>query len=491
MLFSVNDMETKLCIPIVAETVEEALEDLRNAEQYADLVELRLDHIKNISKQGLRELIAARTKPLIVAYRGEKAEKRELLLEAVEAGAEFIDLDESEKNMINDVRKKGKTRIILSFHDFTKTPILEELKQKYKEMEGYHPDFIKIVATATSINDNFKIFEFLKDKKKCIAFCMGIKGVISRILAPKYGSFLTFAALKEKKVSAPGQLTAMEMINVYNVKNINEETEIYGIVGAAAEHSRSPQIHNSFFHETSENARFLSFKVEEKELKKFIDNLQKYHFQGAAITMPHKVAVMQYLDEIDETAAGIGAVNTIVNNHGRFIGYNTDGYGALRALKDKTEVRGKKVLVLGAGGASRAIVYGLRKEGIRVTISNRTLEKAQQLAEEFYTDFLSLADAEKRASEYDIIINATSQGMGLQEGETPLVNLPEKKVVMDIVSYPSITRFIKLAQQNKCTVITGEKMLLYQAVQQYHLWMGKELNSKVLENARQLLRRII
>ncbi|MEK6809289.1 MAG: shikimate dehydrogenase, partial [Nanoarchaeota archaeon] len=481
-------LKPRLCIPIVAETVEEAKRDLAEAERHADLVEWRMDHHKNLSEQGsierMMEVIAARTKPIIATCRGELPGKKILLLKAVESGAEFIDLDENQKDIIEEIRK-GKTRIILSFHDSLRTPSLEELNRKYDEMQKHRPDFIKIVTTANSINDNFTIFSFLQGKKNCLAFCMGARGTLSRILAPKYGSFLTFAALDDKKISAPGQLPLIEM-EKYDVTNINERTEIYGVVGTATEHSLSPQIQNYFFHHSSENARFLPFKVEEKELGEFVQNMRKYNFQGAAITMPHKVMVMQYLDEVDEIAACIGAVNTIVNKKGKFIGYNTDCYGALRALHEESEIKGKKVLLLGAGGAARAIVYGLQKEEAKVTISNRTPEKAKRLAEEFNADHLSLAEAEKESAGYDIIINATSAGMGSQQEEIPLHTLPKEKIVMDIVSRPAITKFIKLGQQNDCTLITGEKMLLYQAAQQYYLWRNKELNSEVLEHARQL-----
>ncbi len=480
-------LKPRLCVPIVAETVEEAKRDLADAEKSADIVELRLDYIKKISESELMEPLAARTKPLIVTLRGERRGKKELLLQAVEAGAEFIDLDESEKSLMEEVRKKGRARIILSFHDFEQTPSSEELNRRYEEMKRHQPDFIKIVTMANSINDNFTIFKFLQGKKNCAAFCLGVYGTSSRIAAPKYGSLLTFSSLREGKASAPGQLTIAEM-KKYDIATINQETEIYGVIGAAAEHSHSPLVHHAFFRQDAQNARFLPFKVEEKELKEFVHNLRKFNFLGAAVTMPHKVSIMPYLDEVAETAAKIGAVNTIVNQNGKLVGYNTDSYGALRALQEKTALKDKKVLVLGAGGAARAIVYGLQQERARVTICNRTLEKVQKVAEEFQIKSISITEAEEKAAEYDIIINATSVGMSPNQEETPLSNIPQGKVVMDIISHPTITKFIKLAQKNECTVITGEKMLLHQAVQQYRLWKDQEPSHEGIENAWKLLR---
>jgi len=489
-------MKTEVCIPIIAKTSEQAVKDLKQAEKLADLVELRIDFIKNIDENKLEKLVKSKNKKIIVTCRpknlcgnfgGSEKERINLLEKAIEIESDFIDIEiESDKKIIKKIiEKKNNSKIIVSHHNLKETPSLKELNDKYNEIEKLNPDLVKIVTTAKSINDNFIIFSLLRGKDDLIAFCMGIRGQISRILAPKYGSKITFASLKEGKESASGQMSIEEMKNVYNIDLINDKTKAVGVIGEFAENSMSKYMHNASFREKRLNFAYMPFKVREQELRKFIKNFRKFNFRGSSVTIPHKVAVIKHIDKIDGTAKQIGAVNTIVSSNGKLIGYNTDYYGAVEALKEKTNLKNKKALVVGAGGGARAVVYGLKKENSSVTIINRTTEKARILAKEFNVKFDGMENIKQLVKNNEIIINTTSVGMTPNTSES-IINgsdLIKGKIVMDIVYKPAETKLIKQARKAKCSVITGDRMLIYQAIRQFKLWTGQEPDFRLMEKA--------
>ena len=239
-------MKTEVCIPITATKLENAIKDMKQAEKLADLVELRIDFIKDIDKKKLKKLLKNKKKKVIVTcrpkgmygnYNGKEEKRIELIKNAIELNADYIDIEmESNNKEIKDmISNKKNSKIIVSHHNSKETPSLRELNNKYNEIKKLNPDLVKIVATADSINDNFTIFNLLKGKSGLIAFCMGVRGQISRILAPKYGSRITFASLKEGKESASGQISIEEMKNVYNIDLINNETKVVGVIGEFAE----------------------------------------------------------------------------------------------------------------------------------------------------------------------------------------------------------------------------------------------------------------
>ena len=487
---------TKICIPITADTVEEALEELKKAEARNGIVELRLDFIKDIDEGKVEELLKNKSKEVIAACRpkfergnfeGSEEERILLLKKAAESGAEYVDVEfKTNKEIINDLNNnKKKSKIIVSYHNFDGTPQLEELENIYNEIKKLNPDFVKIVTVANSLNDNFKIFRLLEGKNDLIGFCMGIKGQISRVLAPKFNSLVTFASLGKGKESADGQLTIDEMRDEYNIGLIDNGTRILGVIGEFAENSKSRHMHNRMFKEKGVNFIYHPLKLEKNELEEFMDNFRKFDFAGAAVTVPHKVDIIKYLDDVDETAKNIGAVNTIVNNNGRLIGYNTDYFGAIEALKEKTQLSNKKVLVIGAGGAARAVVYGLKKEYAQITIINRTDEKAQKIAEEFNIKADKLENIKGLIEDNEIVINTTSVGMkpNLNESIIPEEYLEKGKIIMDIVYTPIRTKLIDSAEKSGCITITGDRMLVYQAMRQYELWTKEKPDFEIMESA--------
>ncbi|MBN2421855.1 shikimate dehydrogenase [Candidatus Woesearchaeota archaeon] len=487
-------METKICIPITAKTAEQALKELRQAEKLADITELRIDYIKNIDEIKLKNILKKKTKKVIVTCRpdfeggyftGRETERFGLLKKAIKLSADYVDIEfKSNKDFIKElIKNKKSSKIIVSYHNFSRTPDLGFLKKLKQEIKKLNPDLIKIITFAESINDNFKIFELLKDSEDLISFCMGLRGQISRILAKKYGSCLTYASLTPGKESASGQLTIDELSKLYNFDMQNKDTKILGVIGEFAENSKSKFMHNPNFKIHNLNFVYIPFKVRPEELPCFMENFRKFDFRGSAVTVPHKEKIFGSIDVLDDTAKKIGASNTLAVKNKKIIGFNTDYYGAAKALKEVTEIKGKNILVLGAGGAARAVLYSLCKENSFVTIINRTKEKAVKLASEFHVKFNDMNNIKRLITKSDIIINTTSVGMNPRP-DASLINkddLLPGKIVMDIVYNPVKTRLIKYAEEKGCTTVTGDRMLIYQAIGQFELWTGVRPDFKSME----------
>lgn len=254
-------------------------------------------------------------------------------------------------------------------------------------------------------------------------------------------------------------------------RKITAATKICAIIGNPIGHTLSPLVHNAAFEHLGLDYVFLACRVE--HLKEAVEGIRALAFKGISVTIPHKVAVMNYLDEIEAVAGRIGAVNTVVNRDGRLIGYNTDWSGAVRALEDVMSLQGKTAAVLGAGGAARAIAFGLREKGADPVIVNRTLSKAQALASELKCRFGGIELMEKLS--FDLVINATSVGMYPQVHETPVrKELLKNVLVFDTVYNPLRTRLIRAAEENGCPAITGLAMFINQAALQFEIWTGEQ-----------------
>lgn len=264
---------------------------------------------------------------------------------------------------------------------------------------------------------------------------------------------------------------------------IDAKTKLCCVIGNPVEHSLSPQIHNAAYKALGLNYVYLAFRI--SDVQKALSGLKELGVKGISVTIPHKQEVMKYLDEIDETAKKIGAVNTIVNRNGKLFGTNTDWLGAIQALEEKTKLKSKTVAVLGAGGASRAIVYGLKQKGAVIHIFNRTLENAEKLKEEFKLEGAHLLDDQNLTSEMDIIINTTSVGMAPNADASPIPMecITSNQVVFDIVFAPKDTKLIQYAKANKAIVIYGDRMLLHQAVAQFKLFTGVDTSIEVMERS--------
>lgn len=256
--------------------------------------------------------------------------------------------------------------------------------------------------------------------------------------------------------------------------DINAKTVLYGVLGDPVSHSLSPLMHNTAFEHIGLNAVYLAFGVKDKHLVGAVAGIRALGIKGASVTIPHKIHVMDYLDEIDETALKIGAVNTIVNKEGYLYGYNSDCLGAMSALKEKTVIQGKKVVMAGAGGAARAIGFGIIAEGGYLTILNQIKEEGERLAADLNANYHPLS--EYRNHHGDIFINTTPLGMTPDTDSMAVTRdyLNKDMVVMDIVYNPLETRLLKEAKQAGCTTVDGLSMFVYQGVSQFESWTGEK-----------------
>ncbi|MFN3531837.1 MAG: shikimate dehydrogenase [Candidatus Brocadia sp.] len=478
-----------ICVPIVANNLDDLLHDMAEASKFADIIELRLDYIKN---PDLGRILERRTKPVIVTNRpvreggkfeGNEEERIALLKLAIKLQADFVDIEhDSIQNIRGDTAHrafKGKTKLIVSYHNFYETT--GDLIAIYQKLSQCDADVVKIVTYANDITDNVKIYRLLQQAQTpLISFCMGEYGIISRILYKRFGSYLTFASLRKGKESAPGQIGIHELLNIYQAQKQDKHTSIYGLIGNPVSHSISPIIHNALFKEMNLNSIYVPFKVD--KIGEFIKGYRELDVKGYSVTIPHKESVINYLDAIDPTAKKIGAVNTILNNDGQLIGYNTDCKAAIQALEEMNQesltdaksdrLRGRRVTLLGAGGAARAIAFGLQERGAQVTVVNRNHERALSLAR----DVGCLCKKLNKLSsiETDILINATPVGMYPAVNETPIDKgqLKPGMIVFDTIYNPIETRLLREAKAHGCKVVGGLPMFVNQAAAQFELWTG-------------------
>jgi len=406
-------------------------------------------------------------------FRGSLVSQLDILAKASAAGCQLVDLELQSALRCRPQqlqRLRAGAALILSSHDFRATRKLEETLQK---MVAISADFYKIVTTATTLFDNVVMMKFLEkhsDQHSLIGLCMGEQGIISRVLGLRAGSVFTFAAVSEDERTAPGQVTAQELQSTYRIEQVDAATRVYGVAGDPVAHSLSPAIMNAALRRETVNGVYLSLHA--KTLKDLLACVRDIPIHGLSITMPYKEAIVRHLDNTDSHTTKIGACNTVVRaQDGKLYGFNTDAAGVVRPLQQRIVLEQAKILVLGAGGAARAAVFGLKERGAEVYILNRTAGPAQKLARQARARTIKRPDLKKLA--FDVIINATPVGMGntrespLNEGEI------KARYVFEMIYDPPETRLMKLAKAAGAEVIPGIEMFVRQAARQFEIWTGK------------------
>ncbi len=475
----------KVCLAISAETSEEMLEIAESMARDNPFMEFRLDYVKQPAAALTKVRRFLETHQYVTAigtcrradnggkFKGSLASQLDVLAKASAAGCQILDIElESAARAKPEVlaRLRGKSGLIVSFHDFRATRNLQATLEKMLKIPA---DFYKIVSTATSLSDNVTMMKFLQtesDKHALIGLCMGEQGIIRRVLSVRAGSVFTFGAVSDDLKTAPGQISAQKLRSIYRIEQVDAATRVYGVAGDPIEHSLSPAIMNAAMRRENVNAVYLALHA--KTLKDLIHCLREIPLHGLSITMPYKQGILQYLDNTDAHTAKIGACNTVVRGQdGKLYGFNTDVAGVVRPLEQRTSLPGAKVLVIGAGGAARAAVFGLKERGSEVWILNRSSAKAQKLARQARARTIRRGDLRKTA--FDVIINATPVGMG-NGRECPLKDDEiQAKVVFDMVYDPVETRLIQGARAKGIAVIPGVEMFVHQAARQFEIWTGK------------------
>ena len=415
-------------------------------------------------------------------FRGSLASQLDLLAKAAAAGCQLVDLElQSAQRSKPEQLQRLRTRaaLILSYHDFRATRKLEETLEK---MGAFPADFYKIVSTATTVYDNVVMMKFLEkrsDRHSLIGVCMGEQGIISRLLGVRAGSVFTFAAVTADQKTAPGQVTAQELRSTYRIEQVDAATRVYGVAGDPVAHSLSPAIMNAALRRENVNGVYLALHT--KSLKDLLGCVREIPIHGLSITMPYKEAILKHLDNTDSHTTKIGACNTVVRaQDGKLYGFNTDVAGIVQPVEQRLNLNGAPVLVLGAGGAARAAVFGLKARGAEVYILNRTPAPAQKLARQAKAKVIKRGDLKKLS--FDVIINATPVGMGNGKASPLNENEIKAKFVMDMVYGAVETRFLRLARAQGASVIPGWEMFVYQGARQFEIWTGKPAPLSEMQN---------
>lgn len=474
-----------LCVPIVGPTHEQAHSQMTSAVACgADLVEFRLDLFaqEGDERPVLASLIRDCTVPALVTCRsvdhggrfsGEDNTRTEWLEEAGHSGAKYIDLEFGDSSRR---RPDCDARVILSHHDTDGTP--DDLRDLCAAMADTRPAFIKIACTAQRTSDIFKVFDLLLDPPTdvpIIAFCMGPYGAASRLLGPKFGSAMQFAALAPDYESAPGQATVTDMQDVFRYRAIKRSTRVYGVVGNPVEHSISPHLFNRVFELEGIDAVYVPFRVD--SFGEFIERAgdERYGIDGLSVTLPWKEAAFQMLESGDKTLQAIGACNTLKRFDDVWTGTNTD-YKALVKVFDKVfgDRKGLRFAVLGAGGAARAVAKAVQDRGGQLTIFNRSLDRAKRLAKQYKGVAQKLDDL--ALFQHDVIVNTTPVGMSpdLQNTPAPAGLFRKGMLAADLIYNPRTTRFLKEADDSGAATLPGRDIFVAQAAFQYKFWTDRE-----------------
>lgn len=478
-----------ICIVIKGPTIQEARKQIDEACQYADVVELRLDYFVHLDIQELQILRHKFSIPFLFTLRSKsqggnfqksETERLQEIMRLAALNPEYFDLEDNVAASFVENFKQAfpSIKLIISHHNFSETPAnLDALLTTMQKLEGH---YYKIAVTAKNATDALRFLCWTKKSNgNLIAISMGEHGQLSRILAPIIKSPFTYASIDESGTTAPGQLLAKTLCELYRYPQLSPTSEIYGLIGDPVSLSISDVTHNRLIQLCGLDAVYVKMQVKAEELPEFLSFAKTLPFKGLSVTMPLKELIMPLLDYIDPTAEIIGAVNTVIFHDDQISGYNTDAMGALNAIEKEMPVKGKKVIIIGAGGAAKAIIFEAIRRGAIVTIVNRDASKAHTIAEHFHCQSKALDNMGECCDEgYDILINSTPSPMPVDEKYI----LP-KTLVMDIKTRPKETPFLICASEKGCRIIYGYRMFVEQAVGQFNIWFQKKVSlSSIAEN---------
>ncbi len=536
---------TQICVPIMVETHREALRDATlAAELGADLVEFRVDVFfedRSDDEKGMVEqlhdridrvldLVEVSPVPCIVTcrphweggeYHGDDDE-RIALVEALgtsDSPPAYVDVELATFTRTPEIKARitraltkaddsPATRLILSTHDFEGRP--SDLTRKIMAMQDEPAcSVVKVAYRARSIRDNLELFEILRDRQKpTIALGMGQFGVMSRILAPKFGGFLTFASLRDESTTAPGQITIDELLNLYRFRSITPTTKVYGIIGWPVTQSMSPMVHNAGFEAIGWDGVYVPMPVEGsyesfKATASMLVGAGSLNFEGASVTLPHKEHLLRCYPELDHAPSRTsiaGSANTlcfeidqckeinlyeVINPHPE----NTDSFAIRELICTELEsAQGKSIMIFGAGGVAKGVLAALEDTGATIFITNRNCDRAIDLVKEHttgttlhpITNLFAIDQSELSRHHCNLYINCTPVGMkdgpdpdGLSIPIPEMGNLAPETVFFDTVYNPIETPMLKAAKDRGYRTIDGVQMFVKQAEVQFEIWTGQ------------------
>ena len=473
-------MRPQLCVTVAAATMAE-LRQQRDAVADADLLELRLDLVSDPSVAGALE---GRRRPVIVTcraawegggFKGSEEERKRILAEALALGAEYVDV-EWRAHFDDLVASTGGRRIVLSSHDFHSVPM--DLSARVHAMRSTGAEVVKVAAVATSLSDCIPMLELGERSgpdSRLVLIAMGDYGLATRVLAARFGSMWMYAG----ELNGIGQLGADALLHDYHFRSLSESTAVYGIAGGSVAHSVSPAMHNAAFRAARLDAVYLPFPaVSADDFHRFARALR---ISGASVTIPLKVSLIEYVDEVFSVARRIGAINTVRVDGGRWIGGNTDAIGFLEPLQERVPLDGLRVSLLGAGGAARAVAVALSSTGCSIRLHARNRTQAEEVAVLTPVD---VGPWPPEPGSWDLLINCTPIGLYPRVDDTPIAQAQlTGRYVYDLIYNPPVTRLLREAAAMGCQTIGGLDMLVAQAREQFQWWTGTAPRAGVMKEA--------
>ena len=477
---------TLIVATAIGDTPDELYAAARSAAEQADWVEIRLDGPSGLP-WDLRAFFVI-GKPCIATMRhadeggrshADDATRADALRRALKSGARAIDVEmtsDARDALVKEAHDAG-ARVILSRHDLAATPTAPQMLGELQAMRRAGADWCKLATRVDGPGDAAALVETaLAAREAGLPYAlMAVNDPFLRLMAPTLGMALAYASVEGQAAGAPGQVPARVVHAIHarqtaGARGGTTATRAAYLLGQPVAHSASPAMQNAAFAAAGIDATYLAIDVAHHDLEFVIDGLKRTGALGANVTVPHKTLALLGCDDLDDTAREAGAVNTLRFDQGRAIGHNTDGDGAVDTLRENgVPLEGAEVLLLGAGGAARGIAFALARAGAKLTITNRTLEKAQALAEAVGARWLPWDEREKALPHVGIVVNATT--IGMHDDASPVgVGLVASHVVLDAVYRAGGTPLARAARLG----IRGDEMLLHQGARAFRIWTGKD-----------------
>lgn len=478
-------MTHKLCGVIPGPTYAQVKQQMVQAADMADILELRIDLFTEITLGQLLELRASSRLPVLFTLRswahggrftGSPEQYLALLKDLACLQPDYLDVEDHVTSLQFQELQATYPAMQLICSAHLQEHFIEEVKERYQTMRQRPAHLYKIVTIAKSTLHALQMLCFVQERTRAgehvIGICQDDAGQVSRILGPVFGNQIIYASIDSTAGVAPGQLDLHSLHALYGIDRLHSGTRLLGLIGDPVVQSISHMTHNGLIGELGLDAVYVKMRVTPEELPEFLLLAAKLGFHGLSVTMPLKEKLKPFLSEGDFE---MDAFNTLTLTPKGYRGDNTDGPAAVALLKERIQLHGKRIVLLGAGGVSRAIAYALRNEEVELKILNRTLSKAQELANACGGEAASLDDFPAIAARgYDILINCTSVGMFEEASPIPLECLLSHRIVFETIYRPNETALMRAAGAKNCEIIDGYALFSRQAAEQFGIWFGFE-----------------